>query len=92
MKSYFLEPVVLILRGGSSTKKIGDDFEFSATILIDEGVAHIKGATGNLPINPSLVKSLYKELKTKYGVSKIRWKRNLLNGTVKKVAHGDEEC
>ena len=84
MKTFYFEPIVLIIRGGEDTRCFGDQYQFSATIMIHDGVATIKGASGSMPICPRLVKEFVRELKSKYGVTSVVWER-IKNGEVKHV-------
>lgn len=67
-----LEPLIMIVRAGRDHHKFGDPFEFVATIMIDGGVAHIKGANGELP-SKDTIKSFFNKLKSEYGVKKFKW-------------------
>lgn len=85
MKTFYFEPIVLILRGGENTKCIDDQYEFSATIMIHEGIATVKGASGSMPACPTLIRQFIKELKEKYGVTSVVWERNKKGGGIKNV-------
>lgn len=78
-----LEPITLIWRSGPELNRFGDPFNFVATIIIDNEIAHIKGAAGTLP-NIKEVRNLSSILRKQYAVKDIKWER-LKNGDVKKV-------
>lgn len=80
---FIIEPLVLLVRAGKETDSFGDSYNFAATIVIDNGIVHIKGASGVMP-DMSIVKDFFLDLKNKYGAKKIVWKR-IKNDDVKKV-------
>ncbi len=67
-----LEPKVIILRAGKEFFKFGDPFEFVATITIENGIAHVQAALGQLPSYD--LQSFFDSLRD-MGVTKIVWER-----------------
>lgn len=77
------EVLTLMIREGKDHYEFGDPFTFTALILIDGGVAHIKGANGPLPSRKD-IQLFCEDLKKLYGVKTLKWER-LKNGEVKSV-------
>lgn len=80
---FIIEPLVLLVRAGKETDSFGDSYNFAATVTLDNGVAHIKGASGEMP-DMTTTKAFFADLKNRYGAKKIVWER-IKDGKVKKV-------
>ena len=75
------EPVIGVLRAGNEHKEFGDKFEFSATVVILDKEAFIKGATGKFS------KKHFDEIKRMFaemGLKKVIWERKK-SGNIKNV-------
>lgn len=80
---FAVTPIVFVVRAGPNFKNYGDEYDFSCTVTIVDGVAFVQGASGNMP-SPSVVKQFIKKLYS-FGASSVCWERS----TGKKVVHNN---
>jgi len=81
---FSLETKVIILRAGKEFIKFGDPFEFVATITIENGIAHVQAALGQLPSYD--LQNFFNFLRD-LGVTKIIWER--IKGVKTKILEFD---
>ena len=67
-----LEPVVLILRAGKNLERFGDPYEFTATIHLHDGTAHVVAGIGEISLG--VIAELRGEFKA-MGIREVAWSR-----------------